>query len=72
VATLVAVTLLVGVNWVEGVEQMHERHAFLLTAQQCARHATGPQDPCLTMLYPRAEAVWPRLEYLRSIHWAGL
>jgi hypothetical protein len=67
-----AVFVLVGVNYYKGLRQMKDRHEYLLTVRECARTATGPEDSCLLKLYPNKEVVWPRLQFLRSIHWGGL
>lgn len=64
--------LLVSANYAKGVVGMRGRHTWWVTAQQCARSAQSAKDPCLTSVYPNATVLWPRLEYLRSIHWGGL
>lgn len=71
-AILATIAILVAVNYAKGLGQMKERHAYLLNVKQCAVTATSENDDCLLLLYPDKQSVWPRLEYLRSIHWGGL
>ncbi len=72
VGSLALIVLLVGLNYAKGVVHMKERKIHLLNVQHCAQTATSQADDCLLLLYPNKEAVWPRLQYLRSIHWGGL
>ena len=72
IAGLAVIVLLVGINYAKGIVQMKERKIHLLNVQHCAQTATSAADDCLLLLYPNKEAVWPRLQYLRSIHWGGL
>ncbi len=69
---LATITILVAANYAKGLLQMKERHIYLLNVKQCAQTATSENDECLLLLYPNKQSVWPRLEYLRSIHWGGL
>lgn len=71
-ALLMAAVLLIGANWIVGVKQTKERSAHLHEVKRCAHEATSEQDPCLLKLYPDQHKVWPRVQYLRSIHWGGL
>jgi hypothetical protein len=59
-------------NYAVGVVQMKHERIQRLQAYSCARAATAAADECLTQLYPNKFIVWPRLEYLRGIHWGGL
>lgn len=68
-SAILVLVLLVVTNVGKGVIQMQERNAYLVTVKDCALSAASPQDPCLVKLYPSAEIVWPRLEYVRSINW---
>lgn len=70
--SLMAITLLVGFNYTQGVLQMNRQSAHLTRARHCALTATSEQDPCLLLLYPNQPVVWERLEFLRSSHWSGL
>lgn len=72
VGGLAIIVLLAGLNYAKGIVQMKERKIHLLKVQHCAQTATSETDDCLLLLYPNKEAVWPRLQYLRSIHWGGL
>lgn len=67
-----ATIVIVVANFGKGAIQMHNRHTELVKMQHCARTATSSKDDCLLLLYPDKDTVWPRLEYLRSIHWGGL
>jgi hypothetical protein len=71
IAFLVGIALLVGVNYIKGVEQMRQQHSHLIKAKDCAIHATSPDDNCLLLLYPNKPVVWERLQYLRSKGWGG-
>jgi hypothetical protein len=64
--------LLICANYAKGIAGLRERHNWWVEARQCAHSAQNVSDPCLTKLYPNSTIVWPRLEYLRSIHWGGL
>jgi hypothetical protein len=68
---LLVLTLLVGLNWVRGTRYMIGLHTFLVQAQTCARDSQNSEAPCLRALYPDTTVLWPRLNYLRSIHWGG-
>ena len=72
VSILAAVGVLVVLGYGSGALDMHRHSAYLHKLQHCARTASSVHDPCLTTLYPSPGSVWPRLLYLRSIHWGGL
>lgn len=72
ITILTAVVLVLSVNYYKGLAQMQEREIHLKKVQHCAQTATSAEDDCLLLLYPNKEVVWPRLQYLRSIHWGGL
>jgi hypothetical protein len=69
---LVLIGALALVNYRPGLADMRHYAAARKQAQACALHATGPDDPCLTRLYPDKKAVWDRIQYLRSIHMGGV
>jgi hypothetical protein len=69
--TVITLTVLIGLNWVRGGRQFAGWHDFLTRVQTCTRTARDVHDPCLVEVYPDPNVLWPRLEYLRSIHWGG-
>ncbi len=69
---IVLTGVLVLVNYQPSLRDFRQDGLARKQALACARHATGPDDPCLGMLYPDKKAVWERIQYLHSIHWAGL
>ncbi len=69
---LVVITLLAVINYAKGIQQMKQQHEHLLKVRQCAHTAQSADDDCLLIMYPNKQIVWPRLQYLRSIHWGGL
>jgi hypothetical protein len=69
---LVLIGALVLVNYWPDTKEMRADAAHMKRAQACALHATGPDDPCLTILYPDGKAVWDRIQYMRSIRMAGV
>jgi hypothetical protein len=62
--------LLVLSNYVDGTRSVHQWHGGLRHAQQCLRQAQSADDPCLTQSNDNP-TLWPRLQYLRQIHWGG-
>jgi hypothetical protein len=71
-AVLVLIGALVLANYLPGVKELRQDAVHQRQAQACALHATGPDDPCLTILYPDGKSVWQRIQYLRAIHMAGV
>ncbi len=69
---LIIIVSLVLLNYAKGIIQMDKQSKILRSARQCAMQAQSKEDECLLKLYPSKGHVWPRLEYLRSIHWSGL
>lgn len=72
VTVLIVIASLVLLNYAKGVIQMDKQSKILRSAQQCAQQVQNREDDCLLRLYPSKGHVWPRLEYLRSIHWSDL
>jgi hypothetical protein len=70
-AALGVLLLLVGNNYIYGIQQMRQQHAHLMLVQQCARTARSENDDCLLLLFPNKKMAWERLQYIRSIHWGG-
>lgn len=68
---LAGAALLVLNNYVDGTKQFRERHKTFVAIAECVDEAQDRNDPCLTLAYPDADIVWPRVQYLRKIHWGG-
>jgi hypothetical protein len=60
--------LIIEAGW--GVHSARTQHASLETARQCTR-AQEPDSACLKLIYPNPGIVAPRLQYIKSLHWAG-
>jgi hypothetical protein len=60
--------LIIEVGW--GVHSANIQHNTLETARQCTR-ARVPDAACLSFIYPNPQIVAPRLQYIKSLHWAG-
>ena len=61
-----AVFMLGGYNYVNGIREMRRHHRRLATVEQCLRTARTGQEACLTMAYPNKAIVWERLVFLRK------
>ena len=48
-----------------------QSHSLLLKQIKSCTHVQDPSDGCLSQTYPSPTVVPPRLEYLKSKHWAG-
>lgn len=66
------VCVMVGINVYRGVQQTDDQHKHLEKLKMCAQTAQSSQDPCILGLYPNADVVWPRVEYLRKTSRSGL
>jgi len=71
-ASLVLMSIGVLIAYHGSIELMRQSYTIRREGYVCARTATSVQWACLSKLYPSNQIVWPRLEYLRHIHWAGL
>ncbi|HSX42982.1 MAG TPA: hypothetical protein VLF59_02750 [Candidatus Saccharimonadales bacterium] len=66
--TVLACVLLTSATW--GVHAFHTRYYMLRTTHICTS-VPDPTDACLSTTYPVPALARPRLQYLKSLHWAG-
>jgi hypothetical protein len=69
--TLVLLTLPILISsYGSGIYGFRSHSALLKEIKSCT-HAQYPSNACLSLTYPSPSIVRPRLEYLKSKHWAG-
>lgn len=66
------ICFMVLLNIYRGLQQTEEQHLHLVKIKKCAETAKSVDDPCLLGLYPNAEVVWERLQFVRETNRSGL
>jgi len=70
-----AATIIIGSlvfnNYFYGVELMGIEHTTQQTAYDCTHAAKTGREDCLTTAFPDKKYVWPRIQFLRNVHWGG-
>lgn len=56
-------------NYGTGVQQMKELSNHLKKVRTCLYSVQSPEDPCLLTAFPDKQAVWDKLQLLKSMHW---
>ena len=71
--TIVWVTLgvLFLADYSSEVDSLRRWHAHREAIKACLVNAVAPSDPCLPIAYPHPDVVFERVQYLKSIGWAG-